>query len=79
MLERWCGCRRVRGGHAWHTGLAFLAFFQPLHRRNPERFRAAHVPTVAISSENMRTWTSSFTVPPKRPGGGAIVSSFPLW
>ena len=39
---------------------------------------AANASTAALSSGNMRTWTSSVTVPPTRPGGGAIVPSFPL-
>src|SRR6266446_1000413 len=36
-LERWRGGRRTLGGRGGATG---LAFFQPLHRRTPERFRA---------------------------------------
>src|SRR5467141_641032 len=36
-LERWRGGRRTLGGRGGATG---LAVFQPLHRRNPERFRA---------------------------------------
>src|SRR6266446_6760554 len=39
---------------------------------------AANASTAALSAGNMRTWTGSFTVPPTCPGGGAIVTSFPL-
>src|ERR1700720_4449856 len=44
--------------------------------RSVEIHDPANASTAAISAGNMRTWTGSFTVPPTRPGGGAIVSSF---
>src|SRR5712691_739485 len=37
-LELWRGGRRTRGWRGGSTCLTGLAFFQPLHRRNPERF-----------------------------------------
>src|SRR6267378_4901415 len=44
-LERWRGGRRTLGGRGGATG---LAFFQPLHRCNPERFRAGKRRAVAL-------------------------------
>src|SRR5882672_10258427 len=44
-LERWRGGRRTLGGRGGATG---LAFFQPLHRRNPERFRAGKRRAIAL-------------------------------
>jgi len=53
-LERWRGGRRTLGwcgGSTGLAGLAGLAFFQPLHRRNPERLSAGKRGAVALLSQ----------------------------
>ena len=50
-LSLWRGGRRARGWRGCHTGVAGLAFFQPLHRRNPERFRAGKRRAIALLAQ----------------------------
>src|SRR5205807_3133135 len=47
-LERWRGGRRPLG---WRGGATGLAFFQPLQRRNPERFRAGKRRAIALLAQ----------------------------
>src|SRR5262249_7639317 len=50
-LERGRGSRRPLGWREGPTGLAFLAVFQPFHRRNAERFRAGKRHAVALLAQ----------------------------
>jgi hypothetical protein len=45
------GRRRVLGWRGCPTGMAGLALFQPLHRRNPERFRAGKRRAIALLAQ----------------------------